>query len=73
MLASNNKIELPEPKRPEKVGHIKDSNYCHYYVIITYHTKNCFILKDKIQVWVEEGVLCLNEEKKEVTINVVSL
>lgn len=53
MLVNNNKIDLCEPKKPEEVGHIEYSKYCHYHRIMSHPTKNCFILEDKIHVLVE--------------------
>lgn len=64
MLVYNNKIESPEPKRPEEVGRIKDSKYYHYHSIISQPTKDYFILKDKIQTLAKARVLHINEEKK---------
>lgn len=73
MSVNDNKIELSKPKRLEEVEHTKDLKYWYYHRIISYPTNDCFILKDKIQAQVELGVLCLNEEKKQVTTNMVSL
>lgn len=56
-----------------EVGCTKDSKYYHYHRIISHPTKDCLILKDKIQALVEARVLCLNDEKKQVTTNVVSV
>lgn len=48
MLIKNKKTELPEPKRPEEVGHINDPKYFHYLRIVSHTTKYYFILKDKL-------------------------
>lgn len=73
MLVNKNKIELSELRKLEKVGHAKYPKYFYYHKIINHPTKNCFILKDKIQALFEIEVLCLNKEKKQVTTNMVSL
>lgn len=54
------------------MGHTKDPKYYNYHRIMRHPTKNYFIFKDKIQALVEARVI-LNEEKKQVTTNMVSL
>lgn len=64
MLVNNNKIELPKCKMPEEIQHTKDSKYFQYHRIISHPSKDCFILKDKIQALIDVGVLHLNEKKE---------
>lgn len=73
ILVNNNKIKVSEPKRPKEVGNTKDPRYCYYHRIINHPSKDCFILRIKFRNWSRAGVLHLNEEKKQVTINMVSL
>lgn len=63
MLVNNNKIELHELKRLEEVGCTKDPKYYHNHKIISHPTKDCFILKDKIETPVKMGVLRLNKKR----------
>ncbi|XP_009770181.2 uncharacterized protein [Nicotiana sylvestris] len=48
-------IDLPESKRPEKIGKVGDPKYCKFHRIISHPTEKCFVLKEKIIALVSEG------------------
>ncbi|KAA0051496.1 retrotransposon gag protein [Cucumis melo var. makuwa] len=41
-------IQLPECKRPEKVGKVDDLNYYKYHRVISHPVEKCFVLKELI-------------------------
>ena len=41
-------IQLPECKRPAKMGRVKDPNYCKYHRVISHSVEKCFVLKKLI-------------------------
>lgn len=64
MPVKNKKNELSVPKSPEEVGHTNDPKSYLYHRIVSHPTKDCFMLKDKIQALAKTDVLCLITEKK---------
>jgi len=60
LLQKENKLKLPEARRPNEVGRTNGPNYCLFHRMIHHPTNKCFVLKDKIQVLVDAGVLTLN-------------
>lgn len=64
LLIKNNILKLSEVKHSEEVRKVDDINYCRYHRIISYPTKNCYILKVKIQVLVDANVINLQPNKK---------
>ena len=40
--------------------------------MIHHPTSTCFVLEDKIQAWVDTGILTLKSEQKKVTVNMVT-
>ena len=73
LLQKGEKLKLPEVRRPNKVGRMNDPNYCLIHRMVHYPTNKCFVLKDKIQALVDDGVLTLKSEQKKVTTNMVTL
>jgi len=73
LLQKSGKLNLPEVRRPNKVGRTNDPNYCLFHKMVHHPTNKCFILKDKIQALVDAGVLTLKSEHKKVTLNMVTL
>ncbi|KAA0025450.1 ty3-gypsy retrotransposon protein [Cucumis melo var. makuwa] len=41
-------IQLPECKRPAKMGRVNDPNYCKYHRVISHPVEKCFVLKELI-------------------------
>ena len=72
LLQKENKLKLPEARRPNEVGRTNDPNYCLFHRMVHHPTNKCFILKDKIQALVNAGVLTLKSEQKKVTANMVT-
>ena len=68
-----NKLKLPDARRPNEIGRTNDPKYCLFHRMIHHPTDKCFVLKDGIQVLVEAGVLTLKSEQKKVTANMVTL
>ena len=62
LLNKGNKLKLPKVRRPEEVGRTNDPNYYHFYRMVRHLTNKYYVLKDKIQVLVEAGVLTLRSE-----------
>jgi len=62
LLNDDNKLKLPETRRPDEVGRINDPNYCLLHRMVHHPTRRCSVLKDKIQVLIEMGVLTLKSE-----------
>ena len=62
LLHKWNKLKLPEARRLNKVGRTNDPNYCLFHRMVHHPTNKCFVLKDKIQVLVDAGVLTLKSE-----------
>ena len=52
LLHKENKLKLPDARRPNEIGRTNDPNYC----------LKCFVLKDRIQALVDTGVLTLKLE-----------
>ena len=72
LLHKSNKLNLPEVCQPNEVGCTNDSNYCLFHRMVHHSTSRCFVLKDKIQVLVDVGVLTLKSGQKKVTANMVT-
>jgi len=64
LLTKGNKLKLPEVWRPDKVGRTNDLNYYLFRKMVHHPTSRCFILKDKIQVLVDAGIMTLNQNKR---------
>jgi len=62
LLHKSNKLKLPEARRPNEVGRTNDPNYCLFHRMVHYPTSRCYVLKDKIQVLVDAGILTLKSE-----------
>jgi len=73
LFQKGNKLKLTEVRRPNEAGRTNDPNYCLFHRMIHHLTHKCFVLKDKIQVLVDAGVLTLKSEQKTVTTNMVTL
>ena len=69
LLHKDNKLKLPEDRRPNEVGCTNDPNYCLFHRMVHHPTNRCFVLKDKIQALVDAGVLTLKSEQRKVTAN----
>ena len=62
-----------DARHPNEVGQTNDPNYCLFHRMVHHPTYKCFVLKDKIQVLVDAGVLTLKSKQKKVTTNMVTL
>ncbi|KAA0066076.1 ty3-gypsy retrotransposon protein [Cucumis melo var. makuwa] len=47
-LLENQRIQLPECKRPKQVGKVDDLNYCKYHWVIGHPVEKCLMLKELI-------------------------
>ena len=56
-VLENKVIELPEAKRPAKVGKTYDPNYCRYHRLISHPIEKCITLKKRIMQLVKDGTL----------------
>ena len=72
LLNKNNRLKLPEAKRPEEVGKTDNPNYCLYHRMLGYPTKSFFIFKDILQVLIHADLLKLRPEQKKVIANMTS-
>jgi len=59
LLQKGNKLKLPEVRHPNEVGRTNDPNYCLFYMMVHHSTNKCFVLKDKIQAFIDVEVLTL--------------
>jgi len=62
LLNKDNKLKLPEARRPNEVGRTNDHNYCLFHRIVHHPTCRCNVFKDKIQALIEAGVLTLKSK-----------
>lgn len=62
MLMKSNMLKLSEAKHPKETGKVDDFNYCVYHRIINHHTKNYYIVKDKIHALVDTNIIKLQPE-----------
>ncbi|XP_021727461.1 uncharacterized protein LOC110694603 [Chenopodium quinoa] len=58
-------IELPESKRPKKMGRSSDPNYCRYHRLVSHPLEKCITLKEKIMRLAKEGRVVLDLDEKE--------
>src|SRR3954468_21824689 len=72
MLSKGGQLKLLEPKNHEEVGKTDDPPYCLYHRGLGHPTKNCWSLKEKLQVLVDAGALRLKTEQKTATANMTS-
>ena len=72
-LHKGNRLKLPEVQRHEEIGHTNYPNYRLFNRMMHHPTGRCFILKDKIQILVNAGVLTLKSEQKKVSANMMTL
>uniref|UniRef100_UPI002B1DFA3C hypothetical protein n=1 Tax=Halostella sp. PRR32 TaxID=3098147 RepID=UPI002B1DFA3C len=49
MLLKNNRITLLEVRKPGEVGLVHDPKYCKWHQMLGHGTKDCFVLKNKIE------------------------
>ena len=56
-LLEHGKLELPPSKGPSQEGRRNDPNYCPYHYMIFHPSKECFMLKEKIQDMLTKGVI----------------
>jgi len=62
LLHKVSKLKLSEVQCPDEVGCINNPNYYLVHRMIHHPTSRFFVLKDKIQVLVDAGVLTLMSE-----------
>ncbi|PHT45029.1 hypothetical protein CQW23_14187 [Capsicum baccatum] len=53
-------IEFPKSKRPDESNKVDDPKYYKYHHIVSYPTKICFILKEKIITLVRDGKIIID-------------
>ncbi|CAL5441882.1 unnamed protein product [Camellia sinensis] len=56
-------IQLPECKRPEEIGRVKDSKYCHYHWIVSHSSEKCFVLKELLVDLARKNKILLDLDK----------
>lgn len=59
-------IELPEPKRPDEVGRVGDPKYCKFHRVISHPIEDCWVLKNQIQKFLNDGVIEIDPPKQPV-------
>ena len=62
LLNKNNRLKLPEARRPEEVGKTDNPNYCLYHRMLGHPTKSCYVFKDILQALIDIEVLKLRPE-----------
>src|SRR3954464_11351221 len=72
MLSKGGQLKLSEPENPEEVGKTDDPCYCLYHRGLGHPTKNCWSLKQTLQVLVDGSALRLKTEQKTATTNMTS-
>ncbi|XP_068225055.1 uncharacterized protein [Palaemon carinicauda] len=68
----NKHLELPEPKRPEEVGQVNDPKYCKWHQMVGHKTSDCWILKDKFEALIKDGIITVEAEDGRVTANMIT-
>lgn len=59
--------------KPEEARKINDPKYCLYHKNIKHKTKDCYVLKDKIQTLIDAKVIQLRHEQKNVSVNAATM
>ena len=72
LLNKNNRLKLPEVRRPKAIGKTDNPNYCLYYKMLGHPLKSCYIFKDILQALIDAKVLKLHPEQKKVIANMMS-
>ncbi|XP_020245351.1 uncharacterized protein LOC109823481 [Asparagus officinalis] len=72
-LLTSNRIKLPKATKPEEADKTGDPSYNAYHRFLGHHTFKCYILKDKLQVLYDAGVLKKENVQKKVTTNMITL
>lgn len=72
LFIQRNMVKMSERKRLEKVGKTIDLNCYLYHQIIGHPTKDCYIIKDKIQALIEARLIHLRAKQKRVTTNMTT-
>src|SRR4051812_41853693 len=72
MLSKHGQLKLPEPKNPEDIGKTDDPLCRLYHRGFGHPIKNCWSLKDKLQVLVDADALRLKIEQKIAMANMMS-
>nr|ABD63154.1 hypothetical protein 20.t00006 [Asparagus officinalis] len=73
LLRKNNKLQLPEIRKPDEAGKVDDPNYCRYHRFLGHPTKKCYVFKDILQNLVNANVLTLKPEQKTVSTNMIAV
>ena len=69
---TNDKLTLPEPKRPGDIGKTKDPWYCPYHQMISHPLNQCFVVREKInEIW-KNGVITFDKDYGSASVNMVS-
>ncbi|KAJ8649010.1 hypothetical protein MRB53_002033 [Persea americana] len=58
-LFERNLLELPEPKRLGEVDKVDHLKFCKYHQMTNHKTVDCFVLKENIQVLIDDGTIKL--------------
>ena len=69
LLNKNNRLKLPEARRPEEVGKTDNPNYFLYHRMLGHLTNSYYIFKDILKALIDVEVLKLRPEQKKVTAN----
>jgi len=70
--SKDNKLKLPEIRRPEEMKKTDDPSYCLYHRMLGHPIKNCYIFKDVLQALINAEVFKLHPEKKKVIANMTA-
>jgi len=72
-LLASKAITLPESKRPAEASKTNDPKYCRYHRLVSHTLQDCYILKDKIQELLNNGVLEIDSSARHqsATVNMI--
>lgn len=73
LLLKQNKIQLLEPRFPDKVNKMYHPRYCVYCRRINHPTRKCYILKDMLHSLTKARVLKIWKDKKKVIANATTI
>lgn len=73
LLNKRGMLQFPNNSRPKETGKIDDSRYCLYHQNLGHPTKECYMLKRKIQTLIEAKVIQLKSKQKKVLANMATL
>ncbi|XXG82541.1 hypothetical protein AAC387_Pa10g0463 [Persea americana] len=70
-LLTNEKLTLPDPKRPGDVGKTNDPRYRPYHQMVSHPLNQCFVVKEKINEMWKNGVITFDKNHGSASVNMV--